>query len=627
MLQDCDFLDRVETLRSWFGFPISGNPFFFPQQSTLSDIDGKRSTIQTSKQPGAEGFELDKSGMADVGRQPWLGPLEVEAVDDGSDIVGRGITRGRYSKKRRVQKLGAGKTLAPYAAAIINDHTLLPKLPTPTRLGDSESGGRQRSTFGAHEITPVSRTVDTQGVVPNLVSREDIRRIAIARQSLIEEQARVREASIEPERKERGGPYCRRRPSEAADVDSGCLGLRACDSTPARRPSAFRRRAPGRKGSATRGGKLELRSTADVQGRHNMPSMMHTTAGLLQRPSPEPHPALGPVLLRSDCPGGELHPNPFLHTVAEDRFPDSGDLGEQIVISSPRSLCVGTRNRCATAPMHESSQRRRSRRASGPSVMDQPPRPATALARIPATESLRRLSSRFDQKLLGCLTTERDVSVVRSSCPGDALSQERPERSASAWSGRMLGLSRKAGAELRALTAAGTTGRRQPPIREERQRRLARDVVRYSAELRRLVVEEEQLRRDLIRCFCTDRRQPERGDRCRGVEDIAALGSGHAIPERVSVRQDGGTTRGIGISPMDTGTSACAKKRMESSLEEKRHEIECKTFSLSVKRDELRCLRIVQKQEHERKDALELDGRRAHLGAGQVGEIDESRHR
>ncbi|CAM9432759.1 unnamed protein product, partial [Hapterophycus canaliculatus] len=33
MLQDCDFLDGVETLRSWLGFRISGNPFFFPRQS------------------------------------------------------------------------------------------------------------------------------------------------------------------------------------------------------------------------------------------------------------------------------------------------------------------------------------------------------------------------------------------------------------------------------------------------------------------------------------------------------------------------------------------------------------------------------------------------------------------
>ncbi|CAM9388781.1 unnamed protein product, partial [Ectocarpus sp. 12 AP-2014] len=75
--------------------------------------------------------------------------------------------------------------------------------------------------------------------------------------------------------------------------------------------------------------------------------------------------------------------------------------------------------------------------------------------------------------------------------------------SASEYSSRALGLSRKAGAELRALTAAGTTGRRQPPPREIRLRRLARDVARHAAELRLLVGEENRLRK-YVASRCSD---------------------------------------------------------------------------------------------------------------------------
>lgn len=622
MLQDCDFLDRVEALRSWLGFRISGNPFFFPQQTTLGDKDGNRSIAQASSKPRAEGLEFDKIGMADVGRQPWSGPLELEAADDSSDAVGKGTMRSRFSKKRRLQRGRAGNTLAPYAAAIINDQTLLPKLPSPTRRGDTDSTGRQGSKHGAHGFPATTQTIDTDDIVPNLVSREDAKRIEVARRALIEEQVRVREAATEPECGKPGALYSQRRPSKVIPVHSRAPVPAIGETTPKQRLSDFENRSSCRKGSTNQAQNLDPRDAADVLGEHGMPSMVRSTAGLLQRPPPRPHPALGPVLLQSDRPGGELHPNPFLHTVVNERIRRNDDMENIIGIAHPTSVRLDTRTRCSTAPTRDSLQRRRSQRDPDPSLANQPPRPATALARIPAISSRRRSSSRFKQGLPSGRGIQRGIPVVEASCPGGAVPQEDTQRSSSACSRRMLGLSRKAGAEVRALTAAGTTGRRQPPIREDRLRRLARDVVRYSAELRRLVVEEEELRKSLVRSLHSDGCQPGEGNNCRGVMDTTALEGDRAFAAMVGVKQDGGTTRGIGIKPVDASAPVYPRKEISTRLEGKRHEIEWKMFCLSIKRDELRCLRIVQKQGRERKHALEMERKRAHLDAGQVSRTD-----
>jgi len=190
-------------------------------------------------------------------------------------------------------------------------------------------------------------------------------------------------------------------------------------------------------------------------------------------------------------------------------------------------------------------------------------------------------------------------------------------------SSRGLRLSRKAGAELRALTAAGTSGRRQPPPREMRLRRLARDVARHSAELRRLCKEESQLRKSLACCFGRfERSGDEAGRRAlsrEGGVDAKDWGDGgDAVAAMVAVRSIHGAAGEGGVSVGGTASPGPAPETIEAALEAKRREIELKTFDLEIRRDELRCLRIVQKQERKRKLALEMERRRVDLDEGQV---------
>ncbi|CAM9877678.1 unnamed protein product, partial [Scytosiphon promiscuus] len=625
MLQDCDFLDRVEALRSWLGFRVSGNPFFFPEQSTLGDQDGSCSITQASSQPTGEGCKSDDNGTVDVGRQPWHGPLELEAPDGRGDAVGQGITCSQSSKKRRLQRTGAINTLAPYAAAVINDQSLLPKLRSPTRRGGAGSAGRQGSAAGAFGFQSKSRAVDTQNIVPNLVSRTDTHRIDVARQTLAEEQALTRETATKLEQEDEGRSNSRRRPSKAVDVNVRAPVRSTHETSSGQRLSDLGNWNLGREISTKQAAWMESRDTASVLGKHSIPSLVRTSAGLLRRPPPEPHPALGPVLLQSDRPYGELHPNPFLHTVADDDVLQNSDLEEEVAITTPRRMRSNTKDRCRTALIHDSSHRRRSRRDPNLSFGNRSSRPATALARIPSL-SLHNQSSRFKQGISGCpgRVMERGFPAVGASYAGGAVPQENTERSYSTCSRRMRGLSRKAGAELRALTAAGTTGRRQPPLREGRLRRLARDVVRYSMELRQLAVDEDRLRRNIARCASGGGQQSQYVDHSRGVPEVEPLDGDRDVAAMVSVGQHQGTTQRIGIKPIGTRPPVHATKRMEQLLEEKRHEIEWKVFSLSIKRDELRCLRIVEKQERERKLALQLERRRVHLREGQKLPEDEA---
>lgn len=627
MLQDCNFLDRVEALRTWLGFKVSGNPFLLPQQSCVG-IGPDNSLIDRTN--SASNFGFDKIGLADVGTQPWLGPLKLDIVEESGDV---GTIKGARSKRRRLRKSGAGSSLAPYAAAVVNDPTLLPVAKAPAPAG-SRSPDPFGLTIGSRSDAPSGKAVvDIDGLVPNLVSREDAQRISVARQALLEEQMRVREAeraaqpADEDRRRSRASSTVSAASSSSARRDSRASASSGFDSPTKRRMSHFGRQSSRRKDSSVGTQKLDSRASSTSQGTGGMRSIVLTAAGLVHHPPAEPHPGLGPVLLTSDLPGGELHPNPFVHTVSDARSAQTEDLKLKITIRTPKTADASTMNRCSTAPLDASSF------LSGPAresnTQNDPRRPSvnhrravTAPAQVPGASS-SRVPSFSGQETPSLHAFGQETPTPRPSCPGATTSSKEEEREhpGSGYSPRGQGLSRKAGAELRALTAAGTAGRRQPPPREARLRRLARDVARHSAELRRLAREEEQLRKGLACCGGGGERPGGGeicGEFCEGEQGQETVEDGDAVDKMVARRRDGGGARTVKFSGAKDTFRGCPAKKMEALLEAKRREIELKTFDLGVKRDELRCLRMAQKQERERQLALEMERRRAHLGDGQV---------
>lgn len=628
MLQDCDFLDRVDALRSWLGFPVSGNPFLLPQQSCVGMALDKSLGNRTNSAPN---FRFDKIGLADVGSQPWLGPLTLDIVEGSQNL---GTDKGARLKKRKLRKAGAGSSLAPYAAAVVNDPTLLPavKGPAPTELSNPDPFGLKSGS--RLDARPGKVVVDIEGMVPNLVSREDAQRICVARQALLEEQMRVREAENAPQAAD-GGRDDRRRSralstvsnaaSSSARGDPRDSALSTRDSPTKRRISHFGLPSSRRNGSPVGNHNLDSRASSTPQGPGNMRSMVLTMAGLLHHPPAEPHPGLGPVLLQSDRPGGGVHPNPFLHTVSDVRPAQAEDLGLKITIRTPIAADASTMDRCSTAPLATQHLLRGSLRerntqehARRPSAYH--PRAVTAPAKMPDAPSI--CSPSFPgQEACILHAPGQEKPTFRISCPRAALSskEDEGEHRDSEYSPRGQGLSRKAGAELRALTAAGTAGRRQPPPREARLRRLARDVARHSAELRRLAREEEQLRKGLA--CCGDGYERPGGGEVRG-ELRERDRREETVTRMVARRCHDGGVRVVGLSDENATSRGCLAKKMVALVEDKRREIELKTFDLGVKRHELRCLRMVQKQERERQLALEMARRRAHLIDGQVRRID-----
>lgn len=656
MLHDCDFLDRVDALRNWLGFSVSGNPFFCPQQSRTRVDRDSESTNQASSNGDVE---FDTIGLANIGRQPWLGPLEFEIVEDGEDAD---KSKDARPKKRRLRKACADRTAAPYAAAVVNDLTLLPPVreSSPTRSRGYKTAGLTGGPDGdAVGSSPRKVNVGIESLVPNLVSREDARRISVARQALSEEQQRVLAAARASEVADGEGDS-RRRSRAPSTVLESALGSSRRDSRASPTPtivSPSKRRISrfghpsARQNGSTVGGYSPDSQKACASGSPEtgfMSSIVLATAGLLEKPTPEPHPGLGPVLLQSDRPGGELHPNPFLHTVTEAHETKTDLLEQPIVIRTViRTPTVNTRDRCLTDPTATPSPSISSEILPDCQEFTAPlrslaghHRPATAPATIltklgdgPASSEGRKRSFRASQQ-----RRRSRRSASRASCAEAAIPQveEGGQQADLEYSSRGLRLSRKAGAELRALTAAGTSGRRQPPPREMRLRRLARDVARHSAELQRLVREEDQLRKSLA--CCSGGRATRRGDeasgrvssRGRGVNAEAWEESDGAVAAMVAVRNDDGAAGEGGIcvgqvaapspglgSGLGLGVGP-APERIEAVLEAKRREIELKTFDLGIRRDELRCLRIVQKQERERKLALEMERRRVDLDEGQV---------
>ncbi|CAB1096739.1 unnamed protein product [Ectocarpus sp. CCAP 1310/34] len=648
MLQDCDFLDRVEALRKWLGFPISGNPFFVPQDEvhTGNEAEERSASRRTSQTAGA-GLGFDKFGLADVGRQPWLGPLVLTSADEGGGDFAREANSSRRRKQRRLRKTDATNSLAPYAAAVVNDPTLLAvvKAPCPTRRGDQNSIQGFCPRTSALELSPRTATRDVEALVPNLVSRDDACRIGVARKALMDEQKQLLEAAKVSEA-EAAPCVGRRRKSRAwsrvsnASSSAGWQNFSASVTSTAgatsKRPSTFEAQVTRRTGSTVGTLRPNPQVASALPETGDMRSLVLTAAGLMNQPLPDPHPGLGPVVLKSGLPGGQLHPDPFIHTVSDARTATTDGLEQEISIVVPIISGPETEDRCSTAPskpnsvVASSSTRGvaggRQRRSVGRRSSVNHHRAVTAPESISTSCSLPRRSLPEQGPLNSC-EIQQDTPTSRGPFAEGAVTLEMMKPSASEYSNRALGLSRKAGAELRALTAAGTTGRRQPPPREIRLRRLARDVARHAAELRRLVGEENRLRKYQA-SRCSDGSKPD-GD-SQLLHCGPRVGAGcmenddDALARMVSVRDDGsGAPQRTGLDAMDGELPEHRQKNMQTLLEAKRREIELKTFDLGVKRHELGCLRVVQKQERERKLALEMERRRARLADGQRLPEDE----
>lgn len=669
MLHDCDFLDHVVALRHWLGFRTSRNPFFLPHGSLGNPEDGPADPEGCHH---VGDVQFDRFGLADVGRQPWLGPLEFTL--DHATAVGTKEDRAKHTKQR---KAGGVDRLSPYSAAVVNDPTLLPppKTSSPTRRGGPSIAGLADSTTDASKHPPTTITVDVERIVPTLVSRDDARRVEAARQALAEEESRVSAAIMASAKAEQGEgrPLSTALGALATHRESQGLLLSTCDSK-RKRPSHPLMALENDRNTRE---KVPHRGTVslDVNGawmsprtpRSSLRSLALTAAGLVQQLPPKPHPGLGPVLLQSSLPGGDLHPRPFVHTVIDacnSKFENVG-LGGTIVV--PVASGQTGRDQCSTAPSMPTST---SDHVEG-KCRRRPSRRKSAYRRVvsaPAT-------------MPGGLTSRTPVipppehSKDNKACP-QGMSQGCVGLGPSASTRLSF---RKAGSELRALTAAGTTGRRQPPPREVRLRRLARDVQRYSAELRDLARTEEQLRKGLA---CFDMRPREGSTSRERGSDVEGSPTDERVPPKSSVgSQDGGHSAelsGVGDATHENETakwqpfadpsgsrgdelalqhirssigeviepsndvftsekryrSACGghgvgfdrakastgspAERIKALLEATRLDIESKTFHLGIKRDELGCLQMVQTQERERKRALEVERRRLRLGFGQV---------
>lgn len=610
MLHDCDFLDRVEAFRGWFGFRIRGNPFFLADGNSSHTGDGLISSVADG--PVAE-ICFDKSSLADVGRQPWLGPL---VVSTGEDVeVGGNKARSRRKKRRKAE---GTDNLPPYAAAVVNEPTLLPPATASSSTRDVLApAGRRGFNKAVLGVPPTTATVDMQGLVPNLVSREDAQRVEAARQALVEEEMRLSAATTvsvtakagETKFATRGLSSPTHRKSLRAEPSPTTDLQKQRASQLATTNESNQHTAP--KGSTLSASDLVARDELHTPRTttESMRSLVQTAAGLLQQPLPEPHQGLGHVLLRADLPGGELHPQPFLHTVADASLGKPNSLKIELAKNTQRKLGRG----CSATPLTVDTE---SGCMDGCQADNLPRRssacervvtaPAIVVGSLPSRRPTTSDGERADSGI------PRGPRVAPSS--SDVLDLCHASRVAS----------RKVGAELRALTAAGTTGRRQPPPREVRLRRLARDVARHSAELRELARAEERLRRSLTCLQDSEQGGGSLSGQVDGIEDRqntygnAPTNVGREMVRTKTRRQDERDSRKVGLASVDTPGVA---DRVKAILEAKRREIELKTFDLGIKQDELKCLLAAQKQEKDRGRTLEMERRRACLGEGQVSRI------
>ncbi|CAM9094247.1 unnamed protein product [Laminaria digitata] len=628
MLHDCDFLDRVEPLRRWLGCRTSCNPFFVPLSSQSDTGDG--STDLEGCRPLAE-TRLDNTGLADVGRQSSLGPFEVAC--EMENFVGGGNKGWTGNRNKRKERFSDGAS--PYAAAVVNDPTLLPptKALPPSRGGGPSSVENAAVKGGVSGGLVVRVTVNVEGLVPNIVSREDMQRVGVARQVLIEEEMRVVAATAIAVVAEEGASRSPTRSSDSPTPrkDSQNISLSTSDS----RKRASRSRAGLTLGSLQKKhGKVPFHAASSLSARNvastpvspnaDIRSLSLSAAGLIKEPPPEPHPGLGPVLLRSDLPGGEFYRNPFLHTVTNSSIDEQAPHTIKVSTSaSDGSLETATaRDRCSTAPAvplasNDFVEPREPRDFSDRSLTDRDHRASTA----PSTMMFMNSASLTPSFMVG------EASHVHRQGSRSGKSRQRSDSKGRARLNAIRArrhLSRKAGAELRALTAAGTSGRRQPPPREARLRRLARDVERHSAELRSLAKEEEKLGKSLTLLKGNARGESFSSLKGGAREESCSTERDEGVDTvRISADQQQQQQReGAGFTSANTTDPPA--DRIEALLGEKRQEIALKSFHLGVKRDELRCLLMVQKHERHRKRDLELERLRARLQEGQSLPQDEA---
>lgn len=536
IIHDCDFLDRVEALRRWLGFSVSCNPFFLPGDGMNKTLT---KSLHLSEHPDSH-FRKNESGFG-VGMEPWLGPLELTVRSDEN--------QGKFKYKSRKRcKLGGRSRLRPYTTPIINEPSLAPTgnlgspvdeiIPLPPPEGDHSIGSKTKATL------------DVETVVPNLVSIEDMKRMKVAEQLMIEEEARA----------STGSPFDidRRNPSVASEIATSTRW-----NTNKSLPSLGNpwedlhgndvSRSSSNKHNHSSREQPTFPQALPERSSHELNPLLTAAAGLVNQPSPDPHPGLGPVLFRSDSPNNEIHQRPFVHTVGDqrDRYLSHPDLTLRQETAEVPGL-TGEMSSQQAVPLKETKGAVKLRRVRNFPRRSSSRQASTLSARLINFSSLRKpRGSDYED----CSYLRWSKGIITPS--GGRISPGRIISQAS---------SQKAGAELTALTAAGTTGHRQPPFRESRLWRLARDISRYSNELRELLKTEQRLRRTLV---------------YQGRRDL-------------------------------DGNAVKAKQR------EIEIEIEWKTFHLEGKRDELRCLRMVQHQEDDNIQALEMERRHRRLIEGQV---------
>lgn len=533
IVHDCDFLDRVEAFRRWLGFSVTRNPFFLPG-------DGMNKTLAKSWNPSEhpDSHSRENESGFGVGMEPWLGPLELTVRGDGS----QGKLNYRSRKRRN---LGGRSRLRPYSTPIINDPSLAPR----GNLGSQMDEAVPLPSEGDESIGSHTKAIlDVGTVVPNLVSREDMERMRVAEQLMIEEEVRALTASA--------FDIDRRNPSVTSEIATSTkwntnkslpslgntredLHGKEVSRSSSNKHSHSSREQPIFNGNNPQA--LYERSSQELQ------PLLTAAAGLVNQPPPEPHPGLAPVLFRSDSPDNELHPRQRATSDQGDRFFSYTDLTLRLETAEvPHSTGeVSSQQAVRLKEMRGAAKLRRVRNFPHRSSSRQA---GTAPAKLTNFPLLRKPRSSY---VGDCSYLRSGEGIITPS--GGRISPSRIISQASY---------QKAGAELSALTAVGTTGRRQPPFRESRLRRLARDVSRHSNELRGLLKTEQRLRRTLV---------------YQGQRDF-----------------DG------------------------SALKAKQREIEWKTFYLEGKRDELRCLRMVQHQEQDSIQTLEMERRHRRLIEGQV---------
>lgn len=665
-MHDCDFLDEIEALRQWFGFRLYRNPFLLPH-ACFEGIDEWTSEEVDSVPKKISLFHRsDRSDIAEFGRKPWEGAFHVPMRDDPALMTPKTKKRTVLGRRKGSYSVSTNN-LAPYAVSIVNDPCLLPKA-TPHKAEASTLG---KGTLDNRKTgKPAGGFLDCAGLMPNQVSKEDVLRMLAASQVLADEEDRVERSSAMSSAMSSAASSASSSRMGAQDEAAGGIHNRppTCQAVETTRRQRSSPRKSGVEHPASICRITEPRripwtaenATRALNDTDRTDSLTRATAALLQRPHPQPHPGLGPVLVRSNDLDCDRHSKLFLHTV-----------------SKPPSNYP---SRSAPGPPPKANM--------WIDPFERPRLRSHAAAQAPLGHT--------DDKLNGSQLVElpRELSPSARTRPSSAPQQppsgspdtKEAHRRFSHDLGRKQACraSRKTGIELMNLTAAGTTGRRNPPPREIRLRRLAREVARRTVALRKLERAEEMLR---VRLQHLEQRASEawvnepgeqRGGADLGVQvkrvkakpDAGLLyreGARDQSPVAVdqlrrnaepgvlkdkealesdSLRKRKGFVPltdgdGGGGSDADAGSDAydekdeeclilpdvdeeargeavAASRHLRFLLEQKRREIESEAFDLGIKRDELALLRSAQKEEHEKDKALELERRRIRLPDGKV---------